>query len=261
MEEYVLNYESYEKRDAVHRSTHKSWCELCEKQTKDKVINILKKHLYEPGEYTLDFYTYDGFIRKKSHQNFFQGWLTRKDENAMGGKVLIGGVSFDYFDDTFEKYDFVNEWPKIDCKKELMNPNPRFIVVHDGLFPSPKEFEIMSQKSAERFIKRLHKAVDFPLEIACDYPDVIFEICYDRKPDEGLTLDTLKFFEEYAAKYNKRHEDGIHYIADVTDTVDDRRADSVCVHVDFGECGIEVLASFIKAVGKSSLPIKEMTLK
>ena len=258
MEEYILEYK---KNDVRKCSIHKSWRELCEKQTKDKVVDILKKHLYDPGEYTLYFYTYDGFIRKKNRQNFFHGWLLRKDEKAPGGAVAIGGVSFDYFDDTFENCDFVNTFPNINCEKELLNAGARFTVAEDGLFPSAKEFEIMCQRSAERFVKRLHKSVNFPLEITCDYPDVIFEICYDQKPDEGLTFDTLKFFEEYAAKYNKRHEDGIHYVADVTDIENDKKTNAVCIHVDFGECSIDALASVIRAIGKSNLPIKEMVLK
>ena len=173
----------------------------------------------------------------------------------------IGGVSFDYYDDTFENCDFVNTFPKIDCEKELLNTGARFIVEKEGLFPSAREYEIMCKRSAERFVKRLNKSVNFPLEIACDYPDVIFEICYDCTPDEGLSLDTLKIFEEYVKKYNKRREDGIHYVADVTDAVDDKKPGAVCIHVDFGECSIDALASVIRAIGKSNLPIKEMMLK
>ena len=127
--------------------------------------------------------------------------------------------------------------------------------------PSPKEYEIICEKSAERFIKRLHKSVTFPLEIACDYPDVIFEICYECKPDENLVADTLKVIEDYVAKYNKRHDDGVHYVADANDIMQNKKSNAVYVHVDFGNCNIDVLALVIKAIGKSNLPIKEMTLK
>ena len=258
MKEYILKNK---KSDGIKHNVHSSWYELCEKQTKDEVINVLKKHLYEPGEYTLHFYAFKGPIHRKSDQNFFSGWLTRKADKIIGGVAPVGRVRLDYSDDTLDNYDFKNTWPEIDCEKELLNPTAQFVVVGEDLMPSPKEYEIICEKSAERFIKRLHKSVNFPLEIACDYPDVIFEICYDCKSDENLVADTLKVIEEYVAKYNKRHQDGIHYVADANDIMQNKKSNAVYVHVDFGNCNIDVLALVIKVIGKSNLPIKEMTLK
>ena len=54
--------------------------------------------------------------------------------------------------------------------------------------------------------------------------DVIFEICYECKPDENLVADTLKVIEDYVVKYNKRHEDGIHYVADASDSIKKKKA-------------------------------------
>lgn len=258
MEKYILKYK---KSDGIKHAVHPSWYEICEKQTKDEVIKILKKHLYEPGEYTLHFYASKGTLQRKSNQNFFSGWLTKKDETVIGGVAPVGSVRFDYFDDTIDTYDFKNIWPEIDCESELKNPQAQFTVVGEDLMPSLKEYEIICEKSAEQFIKRLHKSVSFPLEIACDYSDVIFEICYDCKPEQDLVEDTLKVIEEYVAKYNKRHEEEIHYVANAADIIKRKKSNAVYVHVDFGNCNIDVLALVIKAIGKSNLPIKEMTLK
>lgn len=258
MKEYILKYK---KSDGIKHEVHPSWYQLCEKQTKDEVIDILKKHKYDPGEYTLHFYAFKGTIHCRNGQNFFSGWLTRKDGEIAGGAATVGRVRFDYNDDTFENYDFKNIWPEIDCEKELTNPTAQFVVEGEDFMPSPKEYEIICEKSVERFIKRLHKSVNFPLEIACDYPDVIFEICYDCKPDESLIANTLKVVEEYVTKYNKRHENGIHYVADATNIMNGKKSNAVYVHVDFGNCNIDVLALVIRAIGKSNLPIKEMALK
>ena len=258
MGKYILKYQ---KSDGIKHHIHPSWYKICEKQTKDKVIEVLKKHLYEPGEYTLHFYAFKDTILRKNDQNFFSGWLTRNDENIAGGAASVGLVRFDYFDDTIDNCDFKKTWLEIDCEAELSNPTAKFTIVGEDLMPSPKEYEIICEKSAERFIKRLHKSVNFPLEITCEYPDVIFEICYDSKPDQKLTEETLKVIESYAEKYNKRHEDGIHYVAEVSDIIDNKKSNAVYVHVDFGNCNIEVLALVLRAIGKSILPIKEMTLK
>lgn len=256
--EYTLEYV---KSNSAKCDIHPSWYKLCEKQTKDEVLNILKKHLYESGEYTLHFNSSKGPIRRKSNQNFFSGWLTLKDENIVGGTAPVGMVCFDYFDDTFERYDFKNFWPEIDCEKEVINATAQFVVVGENLMPSHKENTIICGKSAECFIKRLYKSVDYPLKIACDYPDVIFEICYDGKPDKSLIADTFKIIEDYVVKYNKRHKDEIHNVADVTDITKKKKSNAVYIHVDFGNCNIDVLALVIKAISKSNLPIKEMTLK
>ena len=119
----------------------------------------------------------------------------------------------------------------------------------------------MRKKSGERFIKKLHDSVNFPLVIDCDYPDVVFEICYDCGIDEKLISDTLKVVEDCVKRYNKRHDEKIHYVGEVCDAVDDKKSNAIYIHVDFGECDINALALIIKALGKSNLAIKEMILR
>ena len=65
----------------------------------------------------------------------------------------------------------------------------------------------------------------------------------------------------YVAKYNKCHVDGVHCVADAADIVKKKKSNAVYVHVDFGNCNADVLALVIKAIGKSNLPITEMALK
>lgn len=255
MKEYILKYKQC---DTLKQNIHPSWCELCEKQTKNEVINILKKHLCEPGEYTLHFYISSGPVYK--HQSSAHGCLTRKDNKILEGSISVGSVDFDYSDDTFDNYDFKNAWPEINCEKELLNSTAQFVVARENL-TSPKEYEIICERAAERFMQRLHKSVSFPLEIACDYPDVIFEICYDCKPEQNLIASTLKVIEDCVAKYNKRHDDGIHYVCEVSDKIDNKKPNAVYIHIDFGDCDITALALVIKAIGKSKLPIKELILR
>lgn len=259
MDAYVLKYQS---SSHAKRFVHPSWYEICEKQTRDQVINIIKKHLYEPGEYTLSFSVNDGKMLRRKRQNFFSGWITCKNEHVIGGVSPLGMIHFDYDDDTFDAFDFINTYPEINYEHELLNPTAKFIVVDEGFLPSEKEFELMCKKSTERFFAKLKNTVNFPLEIACGYPDVIFEICFDQKPNDALRAKTVKVIEDYAATYNKRHEEGIAYAAaiDDTDIVENKKENAVYIHVDFGSCPIETLASLLKAIGKSDLVIKEITL-
>ena len=257
MDKYIIKYQ---KSTGNLNDIHPSWYELCEKQTKDIIVKILKKHLFDEGEYTFCFYAHNGKISQKHNQKFFKGCIVGKDDRFSSGQICYGFIELDYFDDTFDDCDFKNTYPYIECEKELTNPTAHFMVSGDDII-SPKELEIMRKKSAERFIKRLHNSVSFPLEIACDYPDVIFEICYDCEIDENLVADTLKVVEDYVKKYNKRHDEGIHYVDKVCDAVDDKKSNAIYIHIDFGECDINALALLIKAIGKSKLPIKEMILR
>lgn len=263
MDEYVLEYQMAK---GLPNNVHPSWLKTCEKQTKDEVIRIIKKHLYPAGEYILFFYALNGRLYR--HQSLFSGWVTIKGNlhNRSSLKpeldfTNVGPVKFNYYDDTMDGYDFKTEWPEIDCEKELTNTTAKFTVSYERIGPSPREFDAMIEKSADRFLKRLHNAVSFPLEIECDYPDVVFEICYDNAVEQSLAADTLKVIEDYVVKYNKRRQDGIHHVADVTDITEDKKPNAVYIHVDFGDCNVNVLANVIKAIGKSELPIKEMALK
>ena len=256
-DEYILTYQI---KTSLQHNVHPSWCKLCEAHTKDDVIKILKKHLYDPGKYVLNFSAYNGPILSKTNQYTFSGWITFKSDR---GILSAGPIQFDFYEDSFDLCDFKHNWPVIDCEEELASPSARFTVVGEQLTPSPKEFEIICEKSTQKFLKRLHNSVAFPLEITCDYPDVIFEICYDQAPDEELKAKTLGIIENYAKKYNKTHDEGIHHVAEVSSLLKekDKKENAVYVHVDFGNCYIEVLASVLKALGKSDLAIKEVTLK
>ncbi|MBO5797653.1 MAG: hypothetical protein J6R77_04825 [Clostridia bacterium] len=258
MDEYILNYQ---KSSDVQVNIHPDWYDLCKAQTEDAIIDILKKHLYEPGEYTLHVYVSTKPIYHKKNQRFFHGWLTLQTERTQGGTYPVGPIELDYWDDTFDTYDFKTNWPKIDCEQPPTNAGATLTVVSERLFPSFKEHEILNKQAAERFIKRLHNAVTFPLQIACDYPDVIFEVCYSDIPDGDLAAKTLAVFETYANKYNKRHEEKIHFVDLVTTEIEGQKANAVYIAVDFGDCEVSVLPLVLKAVGKSGLPITEMILR
>ena len=126
MDKYIIKYQ---KSTGNLNDIHPSWYELCEKQTKDAVVKILEKHLFDSGEYTLHFVARNCEIRRKHNQNFFVGHIVGKDDRFPLGERCIGSIEFDYFDDTFDDYDFKNSYPYIDCEKELSNPTARFVVV------------------------------------------------------------------------------------------------------------------------------------
>lgn len=52
MDEYIITYRGSKGRQLL---IHPDWIALAERVTKDAVIRGLKKHLWEPGEYTAEF--------------------------------------------------------------------------------------------------------------------------------------------------------------------------------------------------------------
>ena len=221
MGEYVLEYRQQEGR---LRKIHPSWYKLCEEQTKNELIAQLKKRLYEPGEYTLHFAANTGTITRQRSQCCFEGTITRKGVSCQYAVDKIAYVDFDYLDDVIEACDFRTTYPLLNFEDELTNPTARFVITGK-------------------------------------YPDTIFEICYADQPSQELRESTVKVIEKYAAQYNKRHEDGIHYVGDFTDNMKMKQPHAVYVHVDFGDCPVNALASVIKAIGKSGLPIVKLALK
>lgn len=78
MDKYIIKYQ---KSTGSLNDIHPSWYELCEKQTKDIIVKILKKHLFDEGEYTFCFYAHNGKISRKHNQKFFKGCIVRKDDS------------------------------------------------------------------------------------------------------------------------------------------------------------------------------------
>jgi len=257
MDDYTI---TYQKSGGITHVVHPSWYKLCELQTKSEVIALLKKHFYEPGEYILHFYAYHDRILRKKEQNFFSCQIQQVSDRVPEGVVTIGFINFDYYDNTFDAYDFHTCWPEIDCAIEVKNATAKFTVAGANISPSPKEFERICEKAYARFMKKLYRAADFPIIMECDYPDVIFEICFEQEPSNKVRMETLKVIEDFAVKYNKRHESGIHHVAELNEVIDNRNQSAVYIHVDFGDCKPEVLISLLKAIGKSKLQIKEITL-
>ena len=255
MDKYIITYRGSKERGLL---IHPDWIALAERATKDAVIRGLKKHLWEPGEYTAEFLGWKGFLESRKINSYFLVSVMK------GTSVYTPAMTvyLDYYDDTLDSYDFRNTWPEIDCEKEIVNPTAIFTVSQEMFDPSPKELEIQCQKAYERFLNNLHKWVNCPLEIEClDYPDVVFEICYEGKPDEDLIAKTGKVIEDYVEKYNKKHSEPIHDVAEVGDIITDRKENAVYIHVDFGNCNIDALGLVMKAIGKSNLDIKEMKIR
>jgi len=258
MEQYIL---TYRKSSVITYEVHPSWYKLCESQTREAVIALLKKHGHAPGEYILHFYGYNDRILHKNNQNFFWGHVHQVNNLVPEGVKTVGFIHFDYYDDTFDVYDFKTCWPVIDCALEITNPTAKFSVCSDKISPSAIEFERICNTSWKRFVKTLHRSVTFPIIMECEFPDVIFEIHFKQSPTNKQREETLKLLTDFTVNYNKRHEEGIHHVAEADDYTLIGRENAVCIYIDFGNCNPEVLASALKCLGKSKLPIEEVILK
>ena len=109
----------------------------------------------------------------------------------------------------------------------------------------------------------IKNAASVPVDVECDgYPDVIFDIIFDNRPDLLVTKKIVSALENYMYSYNKKHFfRPIHYVSDINSLPESPSGFSVCVHVDFGNASPKALIGAVKAVSDTNLPIYRIVLE
>ena len=55
-------------------------------------------------------------------------------------------------------------------------------------------------------VGEIKASVAFPVDVECEgYPDVIFNVIFERHPDQLMIEQTVSALEHYMYKYNRKH--------------------------------------------------------
>ncbi len=112
-------------------------------------------------------------------------------------------------------------------------------------------------------VSEIKAAASFPVDVECDgYPDVIFNIIFDRHPDQSMVEKSISTLENYVYSYNRRHFfKPIHYVSDIDSLPEASSVFSVCVHIDCGNANPKALIGAVKAISETKLPIYRVVLE
>ena len=111
-------------------------------------------------------------------------------------------------------------------------------------------------------VGEIKAAVPFPVDVECEgYPDVIFHIILEVRPDQSATEKCVSALENYVNKYNRLHFlRPIHYVSDIDSLPEASSVFSICVHVDFGNANPRALIGTVKAIADTNLPIYRLII-
>ncbi len=106
-------------------------------------------------------------------------------------------------------------------------------------------------------------SVSFPVDVECEgYPDVIFNVIFEKHPDQSMAQQCVSALEHYISCYNRKHFfRPIHYISDIDSLPEASSVFSVCIHIDFGNANPKALIGAVKAIAETNLPICRIVLE
>ena len=112
-------------------------------------------------------------------------------------------------------------------------------------------------------VGEIKASVSFPIDVECDgYPDVIFNVIFEKCPDQFMAEQCVSALERYMMSYNRKHFfKPIHYVSDIDSLPEASSVFSVCIHVDFGNSNPRALIGAVKAVAETKLPIYRVVLE
>ncbi len=112
-------------------------------------------------------------------------------------------------------------------------------------------------------VGEIKACVSFPIDVECEaYPDVIFNIIFEKHPDQSMVEQVVSTLENYMYAYNKKHFfKPIHYVSDIDNLPETASVFSVCVHIDFGGANPKALIGAVKAIADTNLPIYRVVLE
>lgn len=262
-EDYILSF----KPNKQGVKFHDSYLTALSGKFSDVIKADLKKHKHLTGEYAVIVMmcgiknpsATDTHILLLGNRNIMLHVF--KKPRSMN----IVSYTIDFFSENMVADGADSRYFWINPLENILKYSPTFNISDRFIIPSEKEFEEQSRRAAERFFKSFDN-FRFPCRLGeCDFPDVIYEVCFEAQPDSATAERVLSVIERWAHNYNRRNEDtdrNIHFVQLIEDSEEIQPSgNSVLAHVDFGNCGVLLILNVIQQLNKSDLPIKEIIIR
>lgn len=261
--DYILHFMPSEQGVKLHGS----YLTALSNELSDTVKADLKKHKHLTGEYTVSVMmrgiknpsATDTHILLSGNRNITLYVL------QMPRNVCVISYTIDFSSENMVADEADSRWFWINPMQDISKYSPTFKISDSFIIPSEAEFEEQSRRAAERFFKSLDN-FRFPCEMGeCDFPDVIYEVCFETRPDSETAGRVLSVIEKWAYNYNRRNKDNdsnIHFVQLLEDCEEIQPSDnSVLIHVDFGNCNVLLILNVIRQLDKSDLPVKKVIIR
>lgn len=123
--------------------------------------------------------------------------------------------------------------------------------------------EIIMTEYDDPIVGAIQSAVSVPVDVECEgYPDVIFNIVFNKHPDDAMIAKSVSTLESYMLSYNKLHFfRPIHYVSNIDSLPKPTTVFSVCIHMDCGNANPKALIGAVKAIADTQLPIYRIILE
>ena len=257
-EQYIINYKI---SPGKQTEFHNSYIGYLRELTLPVLQKELCKHSHPAGEYTawIRMCFLKGAIKGNgalllNKPYSFSIWVNRPDSQVGWIQADFDSDNMIFEEETHSRY--------INPLEDISKHKPVFKIVSVDVLPCEAELNERARKSAENFLKCFDK-FSFPCELAAeDFPDIIFEIRYDAAED-AVSDRICSALEKWVTNYNRRSEKNggniIHFIQRIECGCE--QENTVCIHIDFGQCSPGLILNAVKALGKSNLPVTQVIIR
>lgn len=262
-EDYILHFKPSDQGVKFHDS----YLKALSSESSGVIKAELKKHKHLTGEYTVIVMmcgiknpsATDTHILLSGNRNITLYVL------QMPHNVCVISYTIDFSSENMVADEADSRYFWINPLEDILKYSPTFKISDSFIIPSEAEFEEQSRRTAERFFKSFDN-FRFPCRLGeCDFPDVIYEVCFEAQPNSETSKRVLSVIEKWAYNYNRRNKDSdrnIHFVQLIEDSEEIQPSgNSVLIHIDFGNCDVLLIRNVIQQLNKSDLPIKGVIIR
>lgn len=262
-EDYILHFKPSEQGVKFHAS----YLKALSSEFSGVIKAELKKHKHLTGKYTVIVMMCG--IKNPSATDTHILLLGNRNITLyvlqMPHNVCVISYTIDFFSENMVADEADCRYFWINPLEDILKYSSTFKISDSFIIPSEAEFEEQSRRTAERFFKSFDN-FRFPCRLGeCDFPDVIYEVCFEAQPNSETSKRVLSVIEKWVYNYNRRNKDSdrnIHFVQLIEDSEEIQPSgNSVLIHIDFGNCDVLLIRNVIRQLNKSDLPIKGVIIR